>query len=504
MRKERKLYILITLISLIVSVSVIICTFSLTNKKASADVDYSSEFYFSSGASVGNSSEALGNMIFRLYVTENLLNKASSINASIVQGSNYFNLSKTSLVASDAITASDGVKYFSVLAVAKNFNYYACIEDVQVAATITTSDGVYTATSNSRSLRQVWQAIDSAGALDDMFTDDVARLNVRNFLTVYNNDYATLAKSLSFSSTGSEQVIISDFDEDIFYRVTATNAQFFGAEMFDDTNVMELYILDGLLLVDLTNNPSYEFYELRNAVTMFRYEAYTYFKIENSSVLKNWYNCEISLTTGGAQIYTAAIPDLDAYTQGLKDAAAEAKQKQEEAEQALAAAEANLSSLQSEMILLEAEVTALEEELSNVTEENERLHEIKATLESEVAALEEDIKNNEQTIANYKSQISYYVTQIAELEAEIEETKLELGADKLDLYNRLKSAEEKNATFQKEVDALKLENSDLKKKLEEEKASKSGGCGALVEVPAILCALTLIAFLGIKKNESKK
>ena len=70
MRKERKLYILITLISLIVSVSVIICTFSLTNKKASADVDYSSEFYFSSGATVGTNSETLNQMTFKLYIRQ--------------------------------------------------------------------------------------------------------------------------------------------------------------------------------------------------------------------------------------------------------------------------------------------------------------------------------------------------------------------------------------------------------------------------------------------------
>jgi len=489
MRKERKLNILITLISLIVAISVIVCTFSITNKKVSADVDYSSEFYFSSGATVGTNSETLNQMTFKLYITDNLLSQSTSINVSIVQGS-AFTLNKSSFSSSDAIESSDGIKYFNVLVVGNNFYYQRYISAVQVSATVTTADANYTTTSSSRSIRQIWQTIESAGVIDDMFTDDEARLNVKNYLSVYKNDYSTLAKSLTYASSSTNNIeltLSTGYKEDVFYRVRkTTSGDFFCVDFYQDEDAMSLYSIDGLVMLDIAKISTNTFYEARNSIVIFDYEGYTYIKITNSDHLLSLYNLRIDISSS-VPIYTAAIPELDEYTQALKDASDEAKQKQEFAEQELASAQDELSNVQSKLIQLEAT--------------NSKLKEDNEILLNEIAELKKQLELQTQTISNLEIQLEAFETTNGDWKASYEKVSTSLTKER-----------EENAKLTMQIEELNKEID----RLNNNKNNVSGGCGSEIETRSnltiIFSAFFILfsiktfkcVFLRRSKNEIKK
>ena len=345
---------------------------------------------------------------------------------------------------------------------------------------------VYEYKSLERSIFQIWENMESAGALEDNYGPD-ALFSIQHYLAAYNGNFNAKANSatyLQLMPEYDENTALNDYrviNSSYIYRFPSEENFEFYLKISSDEFVGDvLFTFDAATRV-LTNNNIYSIAKDCNVLLNNEYLYFSFFGVSD------WAHSEVIIRARTPIVSAAIAPALSTdYENELLAQIEEWKQKFEEEAAKSTQITAELNAYKAEIIQLNEELTELrasllskQNEIHNLTAEKERLEKQLAEKEYEITTLKNSLNattNNynaaaadlEKLTAEYNQLKEDYDTVCA---AQDGDTKAMISTIN-DYRAKIAEKEKKIKELQDAVSELESENEQL----QNQKGTISMGC----------------------------
>lgn len=378
---------------------------------------------------------------------------------------------------------------------------FAAIDrEVQVVATGYDSSKNITAgaSSSTRSILGIWQAIDADDNYDNSFNSKAATGFVKSMINSYNDGFLESAQVGVYSKISTYSGSSSTISSKNFGLENLTNLMFRVSDLYNVFNGMQINFVFG------SSNSEMDFGISRDGITFsadingtimseseyFDFISNTfqivaiervvgetkkydlYFRIKDLSEITKRFTLENfgmgCYWNGNAsksdeiEIYAAAIPVYDEYNNALLE------EKQNVNEQLLAA-KAEINTLENTVyeknlaiVDLNARITDLNSEIDAKESTIENLNSQIATLESEKSSLENQLKLTENNLETANKNLVNKQSELDALQNDYDAYKQEVAEKYQEYETTIKKLTESNGNYSEALDELKKEYSEYK------------------------------------------